>query len=210
MKSQKNSAIFAQNFRGMNFDFTIQEVLGATMILFAVIDIIGNIPVIIDLRKRSGGHIYSGRATLVALGLMVTFLFVGERILNIIGIDVNSFAVAGSIIIFFIAIEMILGIKLHKSIEPRSVSIVPIAFPLIAGAGTLTTLLSLRAEYPVSAILVAISINMVIVFIVLKMTRQIESFLGEGFIGVLEKVFGVILLAIAVKLFGANIADLIQ
>lgn len=191
-------------------EFTFQDVVGATMILFAVIDIVGNIPVIIDLRKKAGGNIFAGRAAIVACLLMVVFLFVGERILNIIGIDVNSFAVAGSIIIFFIAMEMILGIKLHRGIEPRSVSIVPIAFPLIAGAGTLTTLLSLRAEYPVPSILIAIGINMIIVYFVLKNTKRIESFLGEGFIGVLEKVFGVILLAIAVKLFGANIGQLIQ
>lgn len=190
--------------------FTFNDVLGATMILFAVIDIVGNIPVILDLRKKSGGSIYSGRATLVALALMVTFLFVGERILNIIGIDVYSFAVAGSIIIFFIAIEMILGIELHKSIEPKSISIVPIAFPLIAGAGTLTTLLSIRAAYPITAILIATGINLLIVYIVLKSTRGIEKFLGAGLISVLQKVFGVILLAIAIKLFGANITQLIK
>lgn len=191
--------------------FTLQDVLGATMILFAVIDIIGNIPIIIDLRKRAGGHIYSENATIVALVIMVAFLFLGERILNIIGIDINSFAVAGAIIIFFIAIEMILGIELHKStIDPKSISIVPIAFPLIAGAGTLTTLLSIRAEYPLPAILIAIGINMLIVFIVLKATKKIENFLGKGLISVLEKVFGVILLAIAVKLFGANIGGLIK
>lgn len=194
----------------MKFDFSFTDLLGATMILFAVIDIVGNIPVIIDLRKRSGGQIYSGNATIVALVLMITFLFLGETILNVIGIDVNSFAVAGSIIIFFIAIEMILGIKLHKDIQPKSVSIVPIAFPLIAGAGTLTTILAIRAEYTVTTILIAICINMAIVYTVLKLTKQIENFLGEGVIGVLQKVFGVILLAIAVKLFGANIAQLIQ
>ncbi len=195
---------------GLQASFSFEDVLSATMILFAVIDVTGNIPIILDLRKRSGGHIESGRASLVALIIMVAFLFVGERILNLIGIDVNSFAVAGSIIIFFIAIEMIFGIKIHRNIEPKSISIVPIAFPLIAGAGSLTTLLSIRAEYPLPAILIAVVINIIIVYIVLKSTKHIEQFLGEGLIGVLEKVFGVILMAIAVKLFGANISDLIQ
>ncbi len=141
---------------------------------------------------------------------MVSFLFVGERILSLIGINVNSFAVAGSIILFIIALEMILGVKIHKEINPKSISIVPIAFPLIAGAGSLTTILSIRAEYSVPTILIAISINMIIVYLVLRSTKKIERFLGEGVISVLEKVFGVILLAIAVKLFGANIRDLIQ
>jgi len=188
-------------------DFTIQELLGATMILFAVIDILGNIPIIVDLRNKSG-EIYAGRASLVALLMMIAFLFVGEQILTVIGIDVSSFAVAGSIVILFIAIEMILGIQIHKNVEPKSVSIVPIAFPLIAGAGTLTTLLSIRAEYPTSAIVIAILINIAIVFVVLKMTKQIERIFGQGVISVLQKVFGVILLAIAVKLFGANVPDI--
>lgn len=191
----------------MDLRFTFQELLGATMILFAVINILGNIPVIVDLRKKSG-KIYAGRASLVALIMMISFLFVGEKILNIIGIDVSSFAVAGSIVILFIALEMILGIQIHKNVEPKSVSIVPIAFPLIAGAGSLTTLLSIKAEYPTITIVIAIFINMIIVFIVLKMTKQIESFFGKGVISVLEKVFGVILLAIAVKLFGANVSQI--
>ncbi|MBX2845709.1 MAG: MarC family protein [Saprospiraceae bacterium] len=186
-----------------------EQILGASLILFAVIDIIGNIPVIVELRKRAG-DISSGKATLVALGLMIAFLFAGERMLNLIGINVGAFAVAGSIIIFIIAMEMILGVKLQKSIEPRTVSIVPIAFPLIAGAGTLTTLLSLRAEYHTVNIIIAVLLNMLIVYGVLKATKQIEEFLGEGLIGILEKVFGVILLAIAVKLFGENIGDLIK
>mgnify|MGYP000191192809 CR=1 FL=1 len=192
----------------MELDFTFNDVLSATLILFAVIDILGNIPVVLDLRRKSGS-IDAGRATLVALLLMVAFLFVGENLLKIIGIDVNSFAVAGSIVILFIALEMILGIQLHKTKAPKTVSIVPIAFPLIAGAGTLTTLLSIRAEYPRSAILIAICINMIVVYLVLKLTKPIERFFGEGVISVLEKVFGVILLAIAVKLFGANISQII-
>ncbi len=191
----------------MIIDFTLQELLGATMILFAVIDILGNIPIIVDLRNKSG-DLYAGRASLVALLMMVAFLFVGEKILNVIGIDVSSFAVAGSFVILFIALEMILGIQLHKNVEPKSVSIVPIAFPLIAGAGTLTTILSIKAEYPTSAIVIAILINIIIVYFVLKMTKQIERLFGQGVISVLQKVFGVILLAIAVKLFGANVPDI--
>jgi multiple antibiotic resistance protein len=136
---------------------------------------------------------------------MVAFLFIGEEILNLIGIDVNSFAVAGALVIFFLAIEMILGITLYKDDEPESASIVPIAFPLIAGAGTITTLLSIRAEFYVENIIVAIIVNIIFVYLVLKSSRRIESVLGKNGLSVIRKVFGVILLAIAVKLFAANI-----
>ncbi|MDO6490064.1 MAG: MarC family protein [Cellulophaga sp.] len=187
------------------FDF--KEIVTASMILFAVIDIIGSIPIIITLRAKVG-HIQSEKASLVATLIMVAFLFVGEEILNLIGIDVNSFAVAGSFIIFFMAIEMILGITLYKDDEPETASIVPIAFPLIAGAGTMTSLLSLRAEYHVQNIIVAILINILFVYIVLKSSKKIERVLGKSGLSVIRKVFGVILLAIAVKLFAANINEL--
>lgn len=190
----------------LKFNFT--EVLSASMILFAVIDIVGSVPIILDLRQKTG-HIQSEKASLVALILMVVFLFVGESILNLIGIDVNSFAVAGSFILFFLALEMILGIRLYKDDAPETASIVPIAFPLIAGAGTMTALLSLRAEYAVQNIIVAIAINIVLVYVVLKLSGQIEKLLGNGGIAILRKVFGVILLAIAVKLFTTNIIGLI-
>ncbi len=191
----------------MNFNF--KEVATASMVLFAVIDIVGSIPVIISLRNKVG-HIQSGKASIVSACIMVAFLFVGEEILNLIGIDVNSFAVAGSFVIFFLAIEMILGITLYKDDEPESASIVPIAFPLIAGAGTMTALLSLRAEYHVENIIVSIIINIIFVYLVLKSSKRIEKVLGKAGIGIIRKVFGVILLAIAVKLFATNINQLFQ
>ncbi|SFB72761.1 MarC family protein [Zunongwangia sp. SCSIO 43204] len=187
------------------FDF--REVFTVGMILFAVIDIIGSIPIVLDLRKKVG-HIQSEKASIVAGLLMIAFLFLGKEILNLIGIDVNSFAVAGSFILFFLALEMILGISLYKDDAPESASIVPLAFPLIAGAGTMTSLLSLRAEYETINIIVAIIINIIFVYIVLKSSGKIERVLGSQGINVIRKIFGVILLAIAVKLFAANIQSL--
>lgn len=187
--------------------FNVKEIFTAGMILFAVIDIIGSTPVIIGLRQKVG-HIQSEKASLVALVIMIGFLFVGEEILNLIGIDVNSFAVAGSIIIFFLALEMILGIQFYKGESPETASIVPIAFPIIAGAGTLTTLLSLRAEFAAANIIAAIVINILVVYIVLKSSKSIERVLGSSGISVIQKVFGVILLAIAVKLFANNAQQL--
>jgi len=189
--------------------FNIREIATATMVLFAVIDILGSIPIIIGLRNKTG-HIQSGKASIVAACIMVAFLFLGEEILNLIGIDVNSFAVAGAFIIFFLAIEMILGITLYKDDEPESASVVPIAFPLIAGAGTLTSLLSLRSEFHVENIIVAIVLNIIFVFLVLKSSVRIEKILGKNGVSIIRKVFGVILLAIAVKLFTANIGGLIS
>ena len=187
--------------------FDVKEILTAGMVLFAVIDVIGSTPIIIGLRQKVG-HIQSEKASLVAMIIMIGFLFVGEEILNLIGIDVNSFAVAGSIVIFFLAIEMILGIQLYKEESPVTTSIVPIAFPLIAGAGTLTSLLALRAEFAVANIIVAIVVNILVVYIVLKSSKRIERFLGNSGISVIRKVFGVILLAIAVKLFTSNVQEL--
>lgn len=191
----------------MTFNFDLRQIATSGMVLFAVIDILGSLPIIIGLRKKVG-HIQSEKASIVAACLMVAFLFVGEELLKLIGIDVNSFAVAGAFIIFFLAIEMILGITLYKDDQPESASIVPIAFPLIAGAGTLTTLLAMRAEYDVENIIVAIIVNIIFVFIVLKSSAKIEKFLGKNGVNVIRKVFGVILLAIAVKLFAANINEL--
>lgn len=179
------------------------------MVLFAVIDILGSVPIIISLRNKVG-HIQSEKASLVAVTIMIAFLFVGESILQLIGIDVNSFAVAGSFVLFFLALEMVLGITLYKDDEPESASIVPIAFPLIAGAGTMTTLLSLRAEFHVENIIVAVLINMIFVYGVLKSSRRIEKKLGKNGLSILRKIFGVILMAIAVKLFAANAPQLFQ
>ncbi|MFL1894208.1 MarC family protein [Aquimarina sp. 2-A2] len=189
------------------FSFDFREIFTASMILFAVIDIIGSIPIIIDLRKKVG-HIQSEKASIVACILMIVFLFLGKEILNLIGIDVNSFAVAGSFILFFIALEMILGIQLYRDDAPETAAVVPLAFPLIAGAGTMTSLLSLRSEFQTVNIIVAIIVNIIFVYIVLKSSGRIERVLGKQGINVIRKIFGVILLAIAVKLFTANIKDL--
>lgn len=190
-------------------ELDFKEIFTATMILFAVIDIIGSIPIIVELRSKVG-HIQSEKASIVSAVIMIAFLFVGERMLTLIGIDVNSFAVAGSLVIFFLALEMILGIQLYKDESPETASIVPIAFPLIAGAGTLTTLLSIRAEYETINIVAAILINTVFVYAVLKSSKKIEKVLGKGGLGVIRKIFGVVLLAIAVKLFAANIMGLFE
>lgn len=185
----------------------IKQIVTATMILFAVIDIIGSIPIIIDLRQKVG-HIQSEKASLVAGLIMILFLFLGEEILNLIGIDVNSFAVAGSIVILFLALEMILGVKLYKDDAPETASVVPLAFPLIAGAGTMTSILSLKAEYDTANIVIAIIVNIVFVYAVLKSSRKIEKVIGKGGIAVIRKIFGIVLMAIAVKLFASNIQGL--
>ena len=192
----------------MNFNF--KEVLTAFMVLFAVIDIVGNIPIIIDLRKKAG-HIQSEKASVIAGIIMIIFLFLGDSILNLIGIDVHSFAVAGAFILFFIALEMILGITLYKQEEGTSMnaSVFPLAFPLIAGPGSLTTLLSLKSEFHTENIIVAVIVNVVVIFIVLKTSKRIERFIGQNGIDIIRKVFGVVLLAIAVKLFTSNIKFLL-
>jgi multiple antibiotic resistance protein len=189
----------------MDIDF--KQILTSTMVLFAVIDIIGSVPIIIDLRKKVG-HIQSEKASIVAAILMISFLFIGESLLKFIGIDVNSFAVAGAFVIFFIALEMILGIKLYKEESAASASIVPIAFPLIAGAGTLTTILSIKAEFSNINIVIGIILNIILVYIVLKSSAKLERLFTPNGLSVIRRVFGVILMAIAVKLFTANIKGL--
>jgi len=188
--------------------FNFKQIITASLVLFAVIDIVGSIPIIIDLRQKVG-HIQSEKASIVASVIMIAFLFVGEEILRLIGIDVSSFAVAGAFVILFLAFEMILGIELFKDDSPETASVVPLAFPLIAGAGTMTTLLSLKAEYFNINIIIAIIVNMIFVYAVLKSSKKIETFFGKGGIAVIRKVFGVILLAIAVKLFATNVQGLI-
>lgn len=186
------------------------EIGKAFMILFAVIDIVGSIPVIIKIKKRSG-DIHPLKASLVALGIMLGFLFIGESLLGFLGVDTKAFAVVGSLIIFALGAEMIFGVQLFKDEDESSkkiVSIVPIAFPIIAGAGTMTTIVSLQAEYQLYNIAIAIVLNMIVVFFVLKLTKKIEKFLGKGGIAILQKVFGIILLAIAIKLFADNVKDL--
>jgi multiple antibiotic resistance protein len=180
-----------------------KEILSVTMILFAIIDILGAIPVIIEMRSRVG-HIESEKASIAVLVLMIVFLFVGDKLLDIIGLDVSSFAIAGSLVIFIIAMEMVMGIRLFKEEMPETVSIVPIAFPLIAGAGTMTTLLSLKTQYQTQNILVGIVVNTLFVYLVLKNVKWLEKLLGKTGLGILRKAFGVILLAIAIKLFRSN------
>ena len=184
-----------------------KEIFTASLVLFAVIDIVGNIPLVISLREKVG-HIQSEKASIIAAIIMIGFLFVGEEILKLIGIDINSFAVAGSFVIFFLALEMILGISIFSNDAPETASIVPLAFPIIAGAGTMTSLLSLRAEYQVLNIIFAIIINIIFVYIILKSSKYIQNFLGKSGINIIRKVFGIILLAIAVKLFTSNISQL--
>ena len=189
--------------------FNYNDALSAFLILFAVIDIPGSIPIIVGLRKKVG-HVQSEKATAVAGVIMIVFLFLGESILNLLGVDVQSFAIAGSFIIFFLALEMILGITLYKEESPSTASIIPIAFPLIAGAGTMTSLVSLQAEFAMINIIIAIVLNMIVVYAVLKNTERLERILGPGGLSVLRKVFGIILLAIAVKLFFTNLIPLLQ
>lgn len=193
------------NLRNMELD--LKEIITVGMVLFAVIDIVGTIPIMVDLKAKHG-HIESEKASLVAGMIMIVFLFVGEELLNLIGIDVHSFAVAGSFVLFFLALEMILGIRIYRDEESSSASIVPIAFPLIAGAGTMTTLLSLKAQYQTLNIIIAIVLNIIVVYIVLKSSAKIEKMLGKNGLGVIRKAFGVVLLAIAVKLFAGNVKDL--
>lgn len=192
----------------MSFNF--KEILTTFMVLFAVIDIVGNIPIIIDLRKKAG-HIQSGKASIIAGIIMIIFLFLGESILTLIGIDVHSFAVAGAFILFFIALEMILGITLYKQEEGTAMnaSVFPLAFPLIAGPGSLTTLLSLKSEFHTENIIIAVVINVLVIFLVLKTSSRIERIIGQNGIDIIRKVFGVVLLAIAVKLFTSNIKFLL-
>jgi len=190
-------------------EFNFKDILTTSMVLFAVIDIIGNIPIIIDLRKKAG-HIQSEKASLIAGFILIIFLFLGEQLLSIIGLDVHSFAIAGSLIIFFIALEMILGIKIYKEEKnPLNATVFPLAFHLIAGPGSLTTLLSLKAAFSNVNIIVAIVINMIFIYIVLKASTKIEKIIGENGIGIIRKVFGVILLAISIKLFTTNIKFLL-
>ena len=187
----------------MNLNLQFKDVLSVCMILFAVIDIIGSLPVIIETRLKVG-RIHAEKATIASFLIMVLFLFLGESILKLIGIDVSSFAIAGALVIFFLAIEMILGIRLYKDDIPETASIVPIAFPLIAGTGTMTTLLSLRAQYSVETILIGIAVNTVVIYLVLRMVEPLERLLGKAGISIIRKVFGIVLLAIAIKLFRTN------
>ena len=191
-------------------NISVKEIFTAFMVLFAVIDIVGNIPIIIDLRKKAG-HIQSEKASIIAGLIMIVFLFVGNSILKLVGIDVHSFAIAGAFILLFIALEMILGITLYKQEDDSDLSatVFPLAFPLIAGPGSLTTLLSLKSEFHTENIIIAVIVNVLVIFIVLKTSSKIERIIGPNGIKITRKIFGVILLAIAVKLFTSNIKFLL-
>lgn len=190
-------------------EFNWGDIFKASMVLFAVIDIIGSIPLIIKL-KESAGDIHALRTTIVSFVIMVTFLIVGNSILGLFGVEVEEFAVAGSMILFAMSLEMILGIKLfnNDNVSGKTASIVPLAFPIIAGAGSMTSIISLRAEYHELNIFIAVFINIILVYVVLRLTKVIEKTLGEGGIAILQKVFGIILLAIAIKLFTQNVQNL--
>ncbi len=188
----------------------LNELLTVTFTLFAVIDILGSVPLLVSLKSKMGG-LNALKATLISGGLMVLFLYVGQQFLNMLGVDVHSFAVGGSIVIFILGLEMVLGIEFFKGDKnARASTAVPIAFPLIAGSGTLTTIMSLKANYDETTVLVAILINLVIVYIVLKSLGMIERLLGPGGMIAVRKFFGVILLAIAVKIFTVNASGLIK
>jgi multiple antibiotic resistance protein len=192
----------------MNVNFS--ELFTVTFTLFAIIDIIGSVPILISLKEKMGG-IRELRATLISGGLMVLFLFIGEPFLRLLGLDVRSFAVGGSIVIFILGLEMVLGLEFFKSEKDvKAATVVPIAFPLIAGSGTLTTIMSLKANYGETSLLIAILINLVIVFIVLKSLGAIARLLGPAGLIAVRKFFGVILLAIAVKIFATNAPELIK
>lgn len=191
-------------------DLSSKEVLTVSFTLFAVIDVLGAVPVLISLREKMGGNIRSLQATVASGLLMVGFLFVGKEFLKLLGVDVKSFAVAGSIVIFILGLEMVLGLEFFKPDNAKSGSVVPIAFPLIAGSGTLTTIMSLKANYDDINILTGIFINTIIIYIALASLKWIEKALGPNGLAIIRKFFGVILIAIAVKIFAINAHGLIK
>jgi multiple antibiotic resistance protein len=189
--------------------FSLIQIASAFMVLFAIIDILGSMPIILAI-KNKGENVHAGKTSLVALVILVVFLFAGEWILQLFNVDIESFAVAGSLVIFIFSLEMILDVEIFRNKGPEGASsVVPIAFPLIAGPGSFTTLLSLRAEYAIENIIVALLLNICFVFFVLQSTSKIEKWMGNGGIYILRKFFGIILLAVAVKLFTTNIRFLI-
>ena len=193
----------------MAFQFNFQEAVSAFMVMFAVIDITGLVPIMMDLQRKSG-PINANKASIFSLSTLLVFLFLGDLILKLFSVDISSFAIAGALVLFVMAVEMILGIEIFKFDGPAgSTTLIPVVFPFIAGPGSFTTLLSLRAEYNVANILVAIVLNIVVVYIVIRNLNLIERLLGNGGAYVLRKFFGVILLAISVKLFTSNFTSLV-
>jgi multiple antibiotic resistance protein len=190
-------------------ELNVVDIFSVFMVLFAVIDIIGAIPILLDL-KAKGNKIEAGKISLVSMGILFLFLLLGEQLLNVFGVDISSFAIAGSFVLFFLAMEMVLGIRIFKSETTTSATIVPIAFPLVAGAGSITTLLALRSEFSTLNIAIALALNIIVVYIVLKLTERIERMLGITGVMILRKTFGIILLAIAIKLFMSNLVNSVE
>ncbi len=187
-------------------DIELKEIITVSFTLFAIIDMLGSIPVLVSLKEKFGGNIRSLQATLASAALMILFLFLGKEFLRLLGLDVKSFAVAGSIVIFILGLEMVLGAEFFKPDKnAKAGSVVPVAFPLIAGSGTLTTIMSLKANYADINILIGILINCIVIYLVLKSLKWIERALGPNGLSMVRKFFGVILIAIAVKIFGTNI-----
>ncbi|WP_282036948.1 MarC family protein [Saccharicrinis aurantiacus] len=184
------------------------QIVSAFIVLFAVIDILGSIPLILDLKKK-GNKINAREAAIYSYAILVVFFFVGEPLLGLFGVDISSFAIAGSFVLLVMAFEMIFGIHIFKHDSPSGASIVPIAFPLVAGAGSFTTILSLRSEFDTINILIALTLNIIVVYLVLRSTGKVEKLIGEGGVYVLQKFFGIILLAMAIRLFLTNFANLI-
>jgi multiple antibiotic resistance protein len=190
-------------------DFSLIQIASAFMVLFAIIDILGSVPIILTIKSK-GENVQAGKTSLVALVILVVFLFAGDWILQLFNVDIESFAVAGSFVIFIFSLEMILDVEIFRNKGPEGASsVVPIAFPLIAGPGSFTTLLSLRAEYAIENIIIALVLNICFVFFVLRFTSKIEKWMGKGGIYILRKFFGIILLAVSVKLFTTNIRFLL-
>lgn len=191
-------------------ELNVKNIITVSFTLFAIIDIVGSVPILIGLKNKIGG-IKEARATIISGVLMILFLFLGESFLNLLSLDVGSFAVGGSIVIFILGLEMVLGAEFFKSEKDvRAATVVPIAFPLIAGSGTLTTIISLKANYTQTTVLIAIILNLIVVYIVLKSLKFIERILGSGGLIAIRKFFGVVLLAIAVKIFASNAHGLIR
>jgi multiple antibiotic resistance protein len=184
-------------------NISLVKIVTVFMVLFAVIDMTGSIPIIIKLKKKTG-NVAPLKTTLIAFALMLLFLFIGEPLLNLFGVDISSFAIAGAFVLFILGMELVLGIEIFKYENTIGTTIVPVAFPLIAGAGSMTTLISLKAEYNIYEILIALTLNMVFVYLVLRATNFFERVIGEAGIQILKKVFGFILLAIAIRLFLSN------
>lgn len=191
-------------------DFDFQQMISAFIVLFAVIDIIGSIPIIINLKDK-GKEVNALKATVISFLLMTGFFYAGDYMLKLFHVDIESFAVAGAFVIFLLSLEMILDIEIFKNNGPiKEATLVPLVFPLLAGAGSFTTLLSLRAEYASVNIVVALILNMLWVYLVVRMTKQVEHLLGKGGIYIIRKFFGIILLAISVRLFTANFTLLLE